>query len=266
MNRLTGWSGKFRKRVTARRCPGCGNAEVALGVDDEGKCLCPSCRKRFSLASWSVLQHRLQVATCGVCGEAVVLTMGTLDDAGLTICDNPQCRNIIAVRVSSRYLQPQALLSTKWSPALARRAQPLESSRFRVAEVVTSNERLIPLLLCRVAQGERTGFRCWSELGDDMLLLACSDASRYVGYVFSSFDDDGTAVLRHIFVDAAVRGQGLGTRLLRYWAETYALPRRKPFGVESPNGTTKHMLVKLGYARMDGTTMVGLVCDVFSVL
>jgi GNAT superfamily N-acetyltransferase len=90
------------------------------------------------------------------------------------------------------------------------------------------------------------------------------DTERFFGYVYSTIDDDGTPVLRQIFVDESRRRSGVGTALIQYWAEKYAFPKVEKFGIESPNYKSLGILEKLGYVRRDGDIAIGLRCSIFS--
>src|SRR5437764_74760 len=81
------------------------------------------------------------------------------------------------------------------------------------------DEYVLVRLLCRSAKSEES-FRCHAEKGDS-LVLVCTDGRRYIGYLDSSVDADGTPLLHQIFIADDHRKRGLGTELLKYWAETY---------------------------------------------
>ena len=48
--------------------------------------------------------------------------------------------------------------------------------------------------------------------------------------------------------------------LLFRWADRFAFPLTSLFGVESPNAHTQRILVRLGYAHIDGENIVGTRC------
>jgi GNAT superfamily N-acetyltransferase len=78
----------------------------------------------------------------------------------------------------------------------------------------------------------------------------CFDKNAYHGCLIWS--PGGVPVMQRMFVSPDWRGQGLGTHLVRYWAERFAFPRTKRFGVQSPNAKTVGILIKLGYVRRVG--------------
>ena len=95
-------------------------------------------------------------------------------------------------------------------------------------------------------------------------MLALNDEG-YLGYLFWSDNRSRSSgkrepVLRQLFVRKEFRRQGVGTMMVEMWADRIAFPLAPKFGVESPNADTQGMLVRLGYAHIDGQNIVGTKC------
>lgn len=90
---------------------------------------------------------------------------------------------------------------------------------------------------------------------------------KFVAYLLWSDDRGGQAgkrepVLRQLFVRKEFRREGIGTAMVRTWADQFAFPIDVDglFGVEDPNNDAQRILVKLGYAHIEGQTLVGEKC------
>jgi hypothetical protein len=206
-----------------------------------------------------------EVAICAVCGERTPLTADGLFD-GFYVCANPslQCLNVVAVRTGHQIVHTNSVLEVDRLPSMLSRSHALPLLPYGVAEVKADDEYVLVRLLCRSAKSEES-FHCHAEKGDS-LVLVCTDGKRYIGYLDSSVDDDGTPLLHQIFIADDHRKRGLGTEVLRYWAETYVFPRVEKFGIESPNARSLGILQKLGYIQRDGNKTIEVRCFICSLM
>jgi len=195
MDPVAGWKSRTQERLVVNKCPVCRHTTDEIFGDEEGF-LCPRCGGKFPLNRWTIGKAQKQIAVCTNCDERIPLTSANLADSGFYVCSNPACcQNIVAIQIGSRMIHPQSVLAIHWAKSMSRRARALPASPYRVAEVKTRSEYFVARLLCRCAQVEESNFRCWGERADN-LVLVCMDATRYVGYVYSTIDDDATPVLR----------------------------------------------------------------------
>ena len=83
--------------------------------------------------------------------------------------------------------------------------------------------------------------------------MVCFDDAGYTGFLVWTQIPRRTrtkcrVVLNQIFVRKEFRGRGLGTALVREWVKRFVPNRVEKFGVESPNASTRAILIRLGHA------------------
>ncbi|HTR36222.1 MAG TPA: GNAT family N-acetyltransferase [Bryobacteraceae bacterium] len=117
-------------------------------------------------------------------------------------------------------------------------------------------------VLFLLAEEEEQGFIYGSERERRTMLVG--DGTSFFGYLFWSENRAPSGarepILRQLFVRKEFRERGVGTAMVQTWADRLASPLAERFGVESPNDHTLRMLVRLGYARRDGDSVVGTKC------
>jgi GNAT superfamily N-acetyltransferase len=133
---------------------------------------------------------------------------------------------------------------------------------FRWAVCLSKKDHLVARVLFLLAQEEEESFIYGSE-GEHRTLVVLND-QQYLGYLFWSENRGRLGkrepVLRQLFVRKEFRRQGIGTAMVQTWADRFAFPRASLFGVESPNTHSQSILVRLGYAHIEGENIVGTKC------
>lgn len=202
---------------------------------------------------------RRSVATCADCRQAVPLTFSNHRwDRRYYICSS--CRNIIAVEFGRGVVHPQEILRVTWSPGLVARAERIGRWRFGVCK--TKRDHLVTRMLFLMASGGR----------GELYLRQRKRASRVRSSQRPKLDrlrilvrkpryvrGEGAGA-RQIFVKKGHRRKGAGTTMVRRWAERFAFPLARTFGVESPNSRTPGILVRLGYVEEHGEMITGKRC------
>lgn len=128
-------------------------------------------------------------------------------------------------------------------------------------ECIKQKDYLVVKLLQRQAKKEGHPFVCLCEREQrsGLVFFTTSDGHiHYMGIVV--WTEKESAVLRQVYVSPFFRGSGIGTRMLKFWVEQYADKINSQFGVESPNESSQRVLLKLGYAEIDGEYLVGQKC------
>lgn len=156
-----------------------------------------------------------------------------------------KCNNVVAVRFGNQFVSPPDILHSGWAPDLSKRARQVE--RYQIAECFSKREHLVVRLLHLGAKDSNSEFIYGSER--ERRALVVMDDSNHAGYLMWS--DDDVPTLRQWFVVPERQRQGIGSLLLRYWAEQFAFPKCSKFAVESPNESTWGALRKLGYIPKD---------------
>jgi hypothetical protein len=198
MNAILGWKSRTRERLDVHKCPTCHVNSVEIGGNADGF-WCPSCGTQSPFDDWAHVTEMTDVAICAVCDERTPLTVDSLVD-GFYLCANPniQCLNVVAVRTGRQIVHTNSVLAVDWVPSMLSRSHALPLLPYRVTEARADDEYVLVRLLCRCAKREES-FHCRAEKGDG-LVLVCTDAKAYIGYLDSSTDDDGTPLLHQIFI------------------------------------------------------------------
>jgi GNAT superfamily N-acetyltransferase len=184
------------------------------------------------------VQKLRDVATCGACEEDVEMT----ERSGFFY--RCKCGNIVAVPYRNQKFQPHDIMSLARHPNLKKRADEIAPSVFATERL--GPERLAVQIMFKLAQQEDHSFRWGSER--DHHDLICFDAERFFGYLRWSHQKRKKEIILHqIFVMPELQRRGIGTTLMRHWAEKYAFPFAEKFGAEQANEKSFGILRKLGY-------------------
>jgi GNAT superfamily N-acetyltransferase len=241
--KLLGWRSMRRSLVSFFKCPGCLALSHGMGGEPDGLCLCFRCEERFPRESWRQVQAKRNVATCSACEADVEMT--AQGRCGLFYCC--ECGNIVAVPYRNQKLQPQEVMNLARHPGLKKRATEIAPYIFATPRLGFP-EHLAVGIMFKLAQQEDHSFKWGSERYHRDLL--CFDAERFLGYLRWSHQRRKKEIILHqIFVMTDLQRRGIGTTLLRHWAEKYAFPFVERFGAEQANEKSMGILQKLGYIR-----------------
>ena len=240
--------------VTFRRCPGCGIEGESFIGGPGGLVHCHLCRGEFPPSEFKVVTRSRSIAVCNGCGRQVSLTPANEGWLGY-LCAH--CNNYVAVHYGNHRLQPSIPLKVTWNSDAGARARAVGRT-LRFLECRTKKDFLVVKLLQVLAQQEHAPFRSVSSADHKAALFFRSDQVAYIGFLV--WTEEKAVVLRQIFVKPQHRRRGYASDVLRFWERRRVEPLRSSFGVESPNDRTLRLLVKLGYARMDGEHVIGVRC------
>ncbi|MFQ6071332.1 MAG: GNAT family N-acetyltransferase [Methanosarcinales archaeon] len=109
-----------------------------------------------------------------------------------------------------------------------------------------------------MAKKEDTGFLYIREKEQKAGLVFDIKKQKHIGFI--GWTEGENAILRQIFIVKDERLKGYGTKLLKFWVENFAIKINNKFGVESPNEKSQKLLVKLGYAKIEGEYIKGIKC------
>src|SRR6266566_403778 len=237
------------------RCPGCAHCSEILQGSSDGLAVCNRCRKHFSVTQFKQVRRRRRIAVCGLCGADVPLTPSYEGGLG-HFC--PKCDNYVAIRYGNQLVHPKRILQFDWNKSTRAQAVPVGGG-VAFALCRSRKDFLVVTLLEVLAREEDSRFMTVREDDHKAGLLIIPRKRKYGGFLVWT-EDDGHAVLRQIFVVPRERRQGRGGAALRYWVETYADRISPDFGVESPNGKGRDLLIGLGYASARGEQIIGHKC------
>jgi GNAT superfamily N-acetyltransferase len=226
-------------------CPGCGQPQEGIGYGVDEKAYCSGCDRKFHHAEWGTSKVRRFAAICVVCGKETPLTGYHCSSGPAWFCE---CGNMLVHKVANSFVSPAEILRFNFASGLHERSARLTKS-VRVSDCRTKREHLITRLLFYLGKQEEGAFIFgdWKE----RKALLCMSEKDYIGYIFWSNSGGKTPVIRQIFVRKEWQRQGVGTAMMKYWAENYAFPFTERFGVESPNIKSYGILQKLGYVEID---------------
>jgi GNAT superfamily N-acetyltransferase len=248
---VLGWAEKKIVEFALWRCPSCDRTweRLSWGADKLAKC--QGCEGSFSEDQWrrDATEMR-EVAVCRNCGSELALTSWTVNmETGCHhVC--AACGNVVAVVFADDTLQPKEVLDLRWNSTLFSRSRRLDGWSFGVCRY--KRDYAVARLLNWMARDEDSRFLYGRD--QDHKVGVAFDDSGYFGYVMWTFRT--LPVLRQIFVLPERQRSGIGTRMVSYWAERFAFPYAEQFGVEDPNEKSMGLLLKLGYFRMDGESIM----------
>ena len=156
-------------------------------------------------------------------------------------------------------------------PSLKRIRQATNWIDKDVFSALSPYERSLIADLITRAKTEFLGFRLQSpeSLRKYFLAYGAASGGYAVGYALWNYLDQGNATLqqmvrchkrrqlalRQIYILPSYRRMGIGTKLLQ--ASFRDVKPEEPWAIESPNDSFLGLLVKLGYARVEGHNIVG---------
>jgi GNAT superfamily N-acetyltransferase len=225
-DKLHGWKERKTAPLSYRQCPNCVRTEEEdlLSPDSEGLIKCYICKVSTAPEQWICVHRQGPVAVCGLCGRDVRLTKSMLSLSTGCHYFCPHCSNVVAARYAHKIVDIRDATKPSWNPELLRSAERVGRLRFGICR--RQREHLVIRLLQRQAMGEENSLL----FGDERKYRAglCFDKNAYHGYLIWSSTQ--VPVLHQLFVHPDQRRRGLGTRLVRYWAERFAFPKTEHFG------------------------------------
>jgi GNAT superfamily N-acetyltransferase len=247
-----GWASKKAAVINFWRCPNCNQSRDMLFSGDSGLVNCYGCGASLPFEGWKDAKRLGLAAVCQGCGKNVLLT--NLNLCMATGCHHicPGCLNVVSVVCDENIVHPQDVLDPHWNPGLVRRADHYDGWSFAVCR--SKKDFAVARLLNLIARDEDSRFIYGRD--QEHKVGVGFDEQGYFGYVMWTFKT--MPVLRQIFVLKERQRKGLGSRMLRYWAERYAFPYVEQFGVEDPNEKSMELYLKLGYVRREGGKIVGV--------
>ena len=195
-------------------------------------------------------EHLGTVAVCGQCGEDVELNNHRDNFHACT------CNNIVGMVYQSGHVNPRDVLDPKWNPGLIKEATQCDDWSFGVCR--SEADFVLARLLIELAKDEDGRFL--HAEGPDRKFGIAFDEKGYFGYVM--WTNKTLPLLKQIYVLKERRRKGLGTKMLKFWAEQFAFPCAAEFGLEDPNEQANGLLVKLGYAKRVGDGLVYTRCGI----
>jgi len=246
---VLGWREKRATEHDCWRCPGCSHLSYFLSGFGTGV-FCVSCGTISPSERWKPAKQLGTVVVCGGCGAEVPLIPSTVWDSGFHVCD---CYNVVAIPQGEDFVDPRAVLDLEWNSDIRSRAEAFEAGWFAVSRIL--QDRTVARLLQVLAKNDEGAFLYGND--NDHNIGLYFDANGYFGYVM--WTHKTIPVLRQIFVVKERQRMGLGTQMIRYWAERFAFPHVEKFGVEDPNEKSMGVLLKLGYVRRGiAGTLIGV--------
>lgn len=253
LDKFGGWQSKRIGLVNFFQCPTCGQySEVLHNRNDLAEC--HKCKTYSPANKFKIASLKRPIVVCKACSEEVSLTPINLWEHSY-IC--PSCKNNVAIKFKGEILRPQTVLDLDWNNDLKRRGLKI-SSGLSLATCESSKDSLVLGMMQSVAQSEDSSFRSFSRVEQKAALVFDTKRKRYCGYVI--WTEGQHAIIRQLFVTKDVREKGYGTNILRFWAEKFADRLNAHFGVETPNGVSQKILLKLGYAKSEEGYLKGIKC------
>lgn len=241
--KFEGWKSRRMGDVFHFKCPYCGGCFESYGNNT-----CPKCRKIIQRSELKEIFLKKTIVTCSACGAETPLTPERLDLVGGYSYLYRACQNNVAIRFKSNILKPQTVVDLKWNKDIKDRALPVANNLFFSA-CTSEKDYLILKILQRMAKDEESFFYIRPETQKAGLMFNV-EQNRYLGFVV--WTEEKHAILRQIFIREDERKRGFGTKLLKFWVETFADKINEKFGVESPKELSRKMLVSLRYAKVEG--------------
>lgn len=173
------------------------------------------------------------------------------------LCSNFECSNYVAVAYGKRCFDPKTVLDPAWNRGLGARATPIARGLL-FGRCRSKRDHVVLRVLQVLAKQEDHRFK-FGEPSEFHSVL-CLDSSRrsYIGFLI--WTEDGTAVLRQIFVVKGKRRKGYASAMVSYWVENFANKVADRFGIEEPNESAIKLHAKLGHLRLEGSKTIGVKC------
>ena len=253
--KLEGWKAKKKNGVNFLRCPYCGHHFEGISVDRDGMVECYKCRRKFPENKLKQITLERLVAICKVCGTEVPLTPQNLNMIGCCTC--PICGNVVAVKFKNHVLRPKTVLKLDWNREIEKRAIKLDG---RIFFAICENKKdfLVLKIMQFMARKEGHSFLYIREDEQKAGLIFDIQRKKYIGYIV--WTENRYAIARQIFIVKDERSKGYGSMLMKFWVDNFANKVGDKFGVESPNKFGQKILVKLGYAQIEGGSLKGIKC------
>ena len=253
--RMNGWKKKKMGDVGFLKCPYCEDYRESVSLDSEGYYRCVNCKKRVHKENLISVTLKKPVVECFYCGEDVSLTFSNLDFLGGYDYLCPNCNNMVAVRFNKEILKPKEVLDIGWNKALFNGSVKIEDGLF-LKSCNSEKDSLIMKILQLLAKEEDTGFR-YIDLEHQKAFLLFNE-EKYLGFIV--WTENKHATLRQIYVLSEERKKGYAEKMLKYWVENISDKINKEFVVETPNAKSQSLLIKMGYAKIEGDKVVGVKC------
>lgn len=256
---LLGWRAIKKRTFDFYECPQCHHRQESVSYGEDELASCYGCNEKMPVETFGMAKVKRSAAICAKCGESVPVLNESMMGPYYA-CAN--CDNLVAVSYGNHcVVSPEQVLRLDWRPEIVARSEALGIWRWAVC--LTKKDHLVARILFWLASEEDGSFIYGLE-SEHHTMLALNDEG-YLGYLFwtdsrSRSSGKREPVLRQVFVRKEFRRQGVGTMMVEMWADRFAFPLAPKFGVESPNAHTKRMLVRLGYAHIDGQKSVGTRC------
>lgn len=249
--KFEGWKSRRMGDVFHFKCPYCGGCFESY-VNNT----CPKCRKIIQRSELKEIFLKKTIVTCSACGAETPLTPERLDCIGEYgyMCDG--CQSFIAIRFRNSILKPQTVIDLKWNKGIKDRALPIANNLF-LAICTNEKDFLILKILQLMAKDEESFLYIQPETQKAGLMFN-AEQNMYLGFVV--WTEEKHAVLRQIFIREDERKRGFGTKLLKFWVETFADKINERFGIENPNALSRKMLISLGCAKVEGQGIKGVKC------
>jgi len=256
--KLEGWKHKYMKDIDFFQCPYCGFDSESIHPNEEGTRRCPKCNTRYHYKEMKLVTKKKPVVTCKICGQEVSLTPENIDFIGGFSYVCPSCGNHVAIEFKNHILQPSTVMSIGWNKKIIERSKKLNKELlFALCE--TEKDFLILKIMQLMAKKEQTGFFYVRKEEQRAGIVFDPEQGKYMGFIVGT--EKEKAILRQIYITKEERFKGHGTKLLRFWVKNFADKINDKFGVESPNGPSQKILVKLGYAKIEGEYIKGVKCS-----
>ena len=214
------------------------------------------CHTRRPLAAFKRVSRKVTIACCARCGQDVPFVPSTMGIVG-PLCSNFECSNYVAVAYGKRCFDPKTVLDPAWNRGLGARATPIARGLL-FGRCRSKRDHVVLRVLQVLAKQEDHRFK-FGEPSEFHSVL-CLDSSRrsYIGFLI--WTEDGTAVLRQIFVVKGKRRKGYASAMVSYWVENFANKVADRFGIEEPNESAIKLHAKLGHLRLEGSKTIGVKC------
>lgn len=255
--KLEGWEMKKIGKVEFLQCPYCGHCLEGILVNKDGTVECCKCKRKFHVSKLKKSISKKPIAICKVCGTEVSLTPENLDMIGEYSYICPKCGNIVAIKFKNYVIQPPTVMKLDWNKEILKRATQIKDSLF-FSLCESKKDFLVLKIMQLMAKKENTGFLYIRKKEQKAGLVFDAKKRKYVGFIV--WTENKHAILRQIFIVKDERRKGYATNLLEFWVRNFADKINDKFGVESPNEKFQKILVKLGYARIEGEYIKGVKC------
>jgi len=239
------------------QCPYCGYCYEGIFIKKDNTVECYNCKRKFHKDKLKRVTLKKPIAICKVCGTEVSLTSENLDMIGGYSYICPKCSNLVAIKFKNYTLQPRTVMKLEWNKEIRNRAMRIKNNLF-FSLCENKKDFLVLKIMQLMAKKEGTGFLYIREKGQKPGLVFDVKKGNYVGFVV--WTENKHAILRQIFIMKDERKKGYATNLLEFWVRNFADKINDKFGVESPNETSQKILVKLGYAKVEGECIKGIKC------